>query len=110
MRMADAARMGAAATRRRGQRPPAGGELSVVAFFVTARDRAPLLPLLALFAAAGVRWAIVEASVRARATDGVVATAVYLVSNVGQGAMPLQMNADAEQGLAHWLEREGRRL
>jgi tetratricopeptide (TPR) repeat protein len=34
---------------------------------------------------------------------------VYLISNVGQGAMPLRMNADAEQGLAHWLEREGRR-
>src|SRR5262249_45999283 len=36
--------------------------LSVVAFFVTARYRAPLIPLLALFAAAGVRWAIVQAS------------------------------------------------
>jgi tetratricopeptide (TPR) repeat protein len=35
--------------------------------------------------------------------------AAYLVSNVGQGPMPLQMNRDAEQGLAHWLEREGRR-
>jgi 4-amino-4-deoxy-L-arabinose transferase-like glycosyltransferase len=83
--------------------------LSVVAFFVTARYRAPLVPLLALYAAAGVRWAIVEASTRARVIAGVVAAAVYLISNVGQGAMPLRMNADAEQGLAHWLEREGRR-
>ena len=83
--------------------------LSIVAFFVTAPYRAPLVPLLALYAAAGVRWAIVEASTRARVIAGVVAAAVYLVSNVGQGAMPLRMNADAEQGLAHWLEREGQR-
>ena len=33
----------------------------------------------------------------------------YLLANLGQGPMPLRMNADAEQGLAHWLEREGRR-
>src|SRR5262249_36090896 len=83
--------------------------LSVVAFVVTARYRAPLIPLLALFAAAGVRWAIVEASPHARVMAGAVAAAVYLVSNLGQGPMPLRMNVDAEQGLAHWLEREGRR-
>jgi tetratricopeptide (TPR) repeat protein len=82
--------------------------LAVAAFFVTGRYRAPLLPLLALFAAAGVRWAAVEASVRARTAAGAVAMAVYLLANLGQGPMPLRMNADAEQGLAHWLEREGR--
>ena len=82
---------------------------TVVAFFVTARYRAPMVPLLALFAAAGVRWAIVEATGRARVAAAVVAAAVYLASNVGQGPMPVRMNADAEQGLAHWLEREGRR-
>ena len=83
--------------------------LAVAAFFVTGRYRAPLVPLLALFAAAGVRWAAVEASGRARVGAGVVAVAVYLVANLGQGPMPLRMNPDAEQGLAHWLEREGRR-
>jgi hypothetical protein len=83
--------------------------LAVVAFFVTGRYRAPLVPLLALFAGAGVRWAIVEASARARAVAGAAAVATYLLANLGQGPMPLRMNADAEQGLAHWLEREGRR-
>ena len=83
--------------------------LAVVAFFVTARYRAPMVALLALFAAAGVRWAIVEASGRARIAAAVVAVVLYLASNVGQGPMPVRMNADAEQGLAHWLEREGRR-
>jgi 4-amino-4-deoxy-L-arabinose transferase-like glycosyltransferase len=83
--------------------------LTVVAFFVTARYRAPLVPLLALFAAAAVRWAVVEASPRARLAAAAVAAAVYLLANVGQGPMPSRMNADAEQGLAHWLESEGRR-
>ena len=83
--------------------------LTVVAFFVTARYRAPLVPLLALFAAAGVRWALVEASPRARVAAAAVAVAVYLVANVGQGPMPTRMNPDAEQGLAHWLESEGQR-
>ena len=83
--------------------------LTVAAFFVTARYRAPLIPLLALFAAAGVRWAAVEASGRARLAAGVVALGTYLLANLGQGPMPHRMNADAEHGLAHWLEREGRR-
>jgi 4-amino-4-deoxy-L-arabinose transferase-like glycosyltransferase len=83
--------------------------LAVVAFFVTARYRAPLVPLLALFAAAGVRWAIVEARGRARLVAAATALAVYVLSNVGQGPMPLVMNLDAEQGLAHWFEIEGQR-
>jgi hypothetical protein len=83
--------------------------LTVVAFFVTARYRAPLVPLLALFAAAAVRWAVVETSPRARLAAAGAAAAVYLLANVGQGPMPSRMNADAEQGLAHWLESEGRR-
>jgi tetratricopeptide (TPR) repeat protein len=56
-----------------------------------------------------VRWAVVEATPRARLGAAAVAAAVYLFANVGQGPMPSRMNADAEQGLAHWLEREGRR-
>jgi 4-amino-4-deoxy-L-arabinose transferase-like glycosyltransferase len=83
--------------------------LAVAAFFVTGRYRAPLVPLLAVFAAAGVRWAATEASGRARVAAGGVAVGVYLLANLGQGPMPVRMNADAEQGLAHWLEREGRR-
>jgi 4-amino-4-deoxy-L-arabinose transferase-like glycosyltransferase len=83
--------------------------LTVAAFFVTARYRAPVIPLLALFAAAGVRWAAVEASPRARWTAGTVALGVYLLANLGQGPMARRMNPDAEHGLAHWLEREGRR-
>jgi 4-amino-4-deoxy-L-arabinose transferase-like glycosyltransferase len=82
--------------------------VTVVAFFVTARYRAPLVPLLALYAAAGVRWAIVEARPRARLAAIIVGLAVYLVANLGQGPMPGRMNPDAEHGLAHWLEREGR--
>jgi 4-amino-4-deoxy-L-arabinose transferase-like glycosyltransferase len=81
----------------------------VAAFFVTARYRAPLIPLLALFAAAAVRWAAVEARPASRVIAGGVALAAYLLVNRGQGPMPLRMNVDAEQGLAHWLEREGRR-
>jgi 4-amino-4-deoxy-L-arabinose transferase-like glycosyltransferase len=83
--------------------------LTVVAFFVTARYRAALVPLLALFAAAAVRWAVGEASPRARLAAAGAAAAVYVLANVGQGPMSSRMNADAEQGLAHWLESEGRR-
>ena len=59
--------------------------LTVVAFFVTARYRAPLVPLLALFAAAAVRWAVVEASPRARLAAAAVAAAVYLLANARTG-------------------------
>jgi 4-amino-4-deoxy-L-arabinose transferase-like glycosyltransferase len=83
--------------------------LGVLAFFVTARYRAPLVPLLALFAAAGARWALVDAGPRGRVVAVAAGAAVYLVANLGQGPMPRQMNPDAEHGLAHWLERDGRR-
>ena len=83
--------------------------LAVAAFFVTARYRAPLIPLLALFAAAGVRWAVVEARPRGRLVAGLVVLAIYLLANLGQGPMSPRMNPDAEHGLAHWLEREGNR-
>ena len=62
--------------------------LAVAAFFVTGRYRAPLVPLLAVFAAAGVRWAAIEASGRARVAAGAVAVGVYLLANLGQGPMP----------------------
>ena len=83
--------------------------LAVAAFFVTGRYRAP--------------WSRCWRCSRRRASGGrpsrracgrarrraAVAVAVYLLANLGQGPMPLRMNSDAEQGLAHWLEREGRR-
>ena len=59
--------------------------LAVAAFFVTGRYRAPLVPLLALFAAAGVRWAAIEASARARVAAGAVAVAVYLSRTSARG-------------------------
>src|SRR5262249_36412513 len=75
----------------------AGG---VVAFFVTARYRAPLVPLLCVFAAAAwwKPWAAIA-----------LLAGVYLLANLGQGPMPARMNPDAEFGLATWLEREGHR-
>ena len=84
--------------------------LAVAAFFVTARYRAPLVPLLALFAAAG-RAVGGRRGEPAGARGGRLRSRRPSISlaNLGQGPMPLRMNADAEQGLAHWLEREGRR-
>jgi hypothetical protein len=83
--------------------------LAVAAFFVTARYRVPLVPLLALFAAEGARWVVAEARPLGRTLAAVGALVVYVVANAGQGPMPTRLNPDAEHGLAHWLEREGRR-
>lgn len=83
--------------------------LAVLAFFVTARYRVVLVPLLAVFAAAGGRWWLGRATARWRVGTAVLALAAYAVANLGQGPMPDRMNPDAEQGLAHWLERERRR-
>jgi hypothetical protein len=81
---------------------------AVVAFFVTARYRAPLVPLLSVFAAEGVRW-LGAATPRGRLAALGLVVPLYLLANLGQGAMPRRMNPDAEFGLATWLEREGRR-
>jgi len=83
----------------------AGG---VVAFFVTARYRAPLVPLLCVFAAEGLRWLVAAAWWKRWAAIALLA-GVYLLANLGQGPMPARMNPDAEFGLATWLEREGHR-
>jgi hypothetical protein len=83
--------------------------LTVVGFFVTGRYRVGLVPLLALFAAEGVRWATVVATPRQRLGAAALAFGVYALANLGQGPMPVRMNPDADEGLARWIEREGRR-
>lgn len=82
--------------------------LANLAFFITARYRVPMVPYLAVFAVAGVRWFLVEAnrSARAFAVGGVLG--VSALSNIGAGPMPSRMNADAELTLAGFLHEEGR--
>lgn len=79
-----------------------------LAFFITARYRVPLVPYLAVFAAAGVRWFLVEANRPARAFAVAGVLGVYALSNIGAGPMPARMNADAELTLAGFLHEEGR--
>jgi tetratricopeptide (TPR) repeat protein len=74
--------------------------LAVLAFFITARYRVPLVPFLLIFAAEGVRWFVRDAGPRARIAAGASAILLYAVSNAGQGPMPAVMNADAEYSLA----------
>jgi tetratricopeptide repeat protein len=82
--------------------------LANVAFFITARYRVPLVPYLAVFAAAGVQWFFVEARGKSRAVAAAAVVGVYALSNIGAGAMPTRMNADAELTLAGFLHMEGR--
>ncbi len=82
--------------------------VSVLAFFVTARYRAPLVPFLLVFAAEGARWFVATARSAERAVAGLAVLLLFAVANLGQGPMPARMNPDAEFGLATWLEREGR--
>ena len=82
--------------------------LANVAFFITARYRAPLIPYLAIFAAEGVRWFLVDAKRTARAVAAAGVVLVYAFSNLGAGPMPSRMNADAELVLAQFLHRDGR--
>lgn len=81
--------------------------LAVVAFFVVARYRVPLIPYLAMFAAEAVRWFVSAVTARKAAAAAGVA-ALYAASNLGQGAMSTRMNADAEYSLAAQLQEEGR--
>ena len=82
--------------------------LANVAFFITARYRVPLVPYLAMFAARGVQWFLVDAKRPARAAAVAGLVGVYTLSNLGAGPMPARMNADAELTLAGFLHREGR--
>jgi len=70
--------------------------LSLVAFFIAARYRLPLVPLLLVFAAEGGRWLWKEAGSRQRLLALGGMAAVYAVANLGQGRMETRMNPDAE--------------
>jgi hypothetical protein len=74
--------------------------LGVVVFFVTARYRVPLVPFFALFAVESVRWFVRDAAVGGRIIAASAAAALLALSNLGQGRMPEQMNADALYALA----------
>ena len=80
---------------------------TVVMFFVTARYRVPLVPFLLVFAAAGVEWLLRQASRRQRALAAPALVSLFLLANLGQGAMDNRMNADAEYSLAVHLGEEG---
>ena len=81
--------------------------VTVVAFFVTARYRLPLVPLAMVFAAAGVVWLVREADGRHRIAALTAWVALYAVSNIGQGPMDRRMNADAEYSLGARYAMEG---
>ena len=81
--------------------------LANVAFLITARYRVPMVPYLAIFAAAGVRWLVKEAEGRSRAVAAAGIVSVYAVANLGAGPMPARMNPDAELVLAQFLHRDG---
>ena len=80
--------------------------VSVIAFFVVARYRVPMVPYLAIFAAKGVRWFASAAPARKAAAVGVAG--LYAVCNLGQGTMSARMNPDAEYSLAAQLHAERR--
>ncbi len=81
---------------------------AILAFFITARYRVPLVPPFAIFGAEGVRWWIQDDRLPARVASLALAVALFLVANLGQGPMPSEMNADAEYSLGARLLREGR--
>lgn len=80
---------------------------AVLAFFITARYRMPLVPFLLIFAAAGVRWFFREARAPARAAAIAAVVPLFLLGNVAQGPMPKTMNADAEYSLGVKLAVKG---
>jgi len=80
--------------------------LGVVAFFIAARYRVPLVPYLAIFAVAGGRW-LWQATPPRKLVAGVAVLVLFVFCNVGQGTMSSEMNADAEFNLADQLQHEG---
>ena len=79
--------------------------LGIVAFFVAARYRVPLVPYLAIFAAESVRWFVTAAPAR-KAAAAVGFVGLYALCDLGQGSMSTRMNADAEYSLAVQLQAE----
>lgn len=82
--------------------------VAVLAFFITARYRAPLVPLLLVFAAEGARWLLADAGPRERAVSAAALLTLFLAANLGQGPMPRTMNADAEYSLGVKYAMKGR--
>ena len=80
---------------------------SVVAFFIAGRYRLPLVPLLLVFAAEGVRWLWNEGATRRLLLAFGGMAAVYAIANVGQGRMESRMNADAEFSVGARLAAAG---
>lgn len=81
--------------------------LSIVAFFIAARYRLPLVPLLLVFAAEGARWFWKEAVARQRVLALAGMAVVYAIANLGQGRMETRMNADAEYSVGVRLALAG---
>jgi 4-amino-4-deoxy-L-arabinose transferase-like glycosyltransferase len=84
-----------------------GLAIMVLAFFVAARYRMVLVPFLLIFAAQAVHWFATEARRTQRLAAGACALALFLLANVGQGAMDMSMNPDAEYSLASQLGARG---
>ena len=80
--------------------------LGVLAFFIAARYRVPLVPYLAIFAVEGLSW-LWRTTPPRRVVGGVAVLALLALCNAGQGEMSSQMNADAEFNLADQLHHEG---
>ena len=80
---------------------------SVLAFFIAARYRVPLVPYLAIFATGGALWFRTASTVR-RASAVAALVVLLLVSNLGQGPMASVMNADAEYNLGEHFQNEGK--
>jgi tetratricopeptide (TPR) repeat protein len=72
---------------------------SVVAFFVTARYRLPVVPLAAIFAAAGVAWFLREPLRKPRVVAVAGAVVIALIANLAQPPASAVMNVDAEYSL-----------
>jgi len=79
----------------------------VLAFFIAARYRVPLVPYFAIFATGGALWFRTASTVR-RASAVAALVVLLLVSNLGQGPMAAVMNADAEYNLGEQLHGEGK--
>jgi len=82
--------------------------MAILAFFITARYRVPLVPFLLVFAAEGVLWFLEEDRPAPRAAAAGAILLLYLAVNVGQGPMARTMNADAEYSLGVRYALKGR--
>jgi tetratricopeptide (TPR) repeat protein len=81
--------------------------MAVLAFFIAARYRVPLVPYLAIFGVAGAIW-IRHATTPRRLVGAAALLALFVLCNAGQGGMAADMNADAEFNLGEQLHSEGK--